>query len=234
VPKILVSSILFLVSLLSTMTAAESRSPRRVALIFDDGPIPAQAEKFLALLASEQVPVTFAYVARNAEQHPELARQVQAAGHEIANHSYSHAHPGELDDAALAREIVGAQRALTEVLGTGPRWYWPPFLETDPRMPALFAAAGLTRFEPRRLVSTDDWNRATTADQIEQRATTGVADGTLILCHEWREETLERLPAILAELRRQGCVFLTISQLADQVGTATAGPRQQQQQQQQQ
>ena len=44
-------------------------------------------------------------------------------------------------------------------------------------------------------------------------ATTGVTDGCVILFHEWRAETAEQLPAILAELKRQGCVFLTFSQL---------------------
>ncbi len=204
-------------SILPPASAADQRPSCHVALIFDDGPVPAQAEKYLALFAREGIHVTFAYVAQNARQQPATARAVQAAGHEIVNHSFSHLHPGELDDAALAHEIVDAQHVLAGVLGAAPRWYWPPFLEGDERMPALLARAGIERYEPRHLRSSDDWNREVGADEIQRRATTGIVDDTVILCHEWREETLARMPAMLAELRRQGCVFLTFSELARHV-----------------
>jgi peptidoglycan/xylan/chitin deacetylase (PgdA/CDA1 family) len=39
--------------------------------------------------------------------------------------------------------------------------------------------------------------------------------GTVILFHEWRRETLQQLPRILAELRREGCTFLTFSERAE-------------------
>lgn len=43
----------------------------------------------------------------------------------------------------------------------------------------------------------------------------GVLDGTVILLQEWRRETLQQLPRILAELRREGCTFLTFSERAE-------------------
>ena len=207
----------------SLASAAEPSAVCRVALVIDDGPVPEHAQAFLDLLAEQDLHVTFAYVAQTAKAHPEVARTVLAAGHEIANHSFSHQHPDPLDDAALTREIVEGQRVLTEVFGIAPRWYWPPFLETDDRMPALFAKAGLARYVPRNFVSSDDWNREVGADEIERRATTNVTDGTVLLFHEWREETLERMPAILAELKRQGCEFHTFSELAEELRSSAGG-----------
>ena len=35
-----------------------------------------------------------------------------AAGHELANHSWSHQAPGKIDDTALEHEILGGQNAV--------------------------------------------------------------------------------------------------------------------------
>jgi peptidoglycan/xylan/chitin deacetylase (PgdA/CDA1 family) len=190
-----------------------------VALVFDDGPVPEQAEKLLSLFAEEKVRVTFAYVGKNAESHAATAKKALAAGHEMINHSYAHLHPKDLDDAALEHEIVGGQNALLAAVGTAPRWYWMPFAERDERMLPLLEKAQIAAYVPRNLVSSDDWRPEVDGDGIRQRATTGITDGTVILFHEWRKETLEQLPAILAELKRQNCVFLTFSELGGYVGT---------------
>jgi peptidoglycan/xylan/chitin deacetylase (PgdA/CDA1 family) len=66
---------------------------------------------------------------------------------------------------------------------------------------------------PHRLVDPKDWDRQTTAEQIRERSIQGVEDGTVLLFHEWRQETVDQIPAIIAALREQGCVFLTFSEL---------------------
>ncbi|HWL14598.1 MAG TPA: polysaccharide deacetylase family protein [Opitutus sp.] len=196
---------------------AAPSSPLRVALVFDDGPVPGASTQFLELLAREQVHVTFSHEGRFVAAHPELCRAAVAAGHEIANHSYTHPHFKELDAAAIRREILDTQAAVKTATGREPRWLWTPFLEWDDRIAAAVQPTGLKHLplSHLHLVSSDDWNRATDAAGILRKATTGIRDRTVILCHEWREETLAQLPAILAELRRQGCEFLTFSQLAD-------------------
>lgn len=191
-------------------------APVHVALIFDDGPTPDQAPKFLTLFAAEHVHVTFGSEAQYIAIHPDTAKAVIAGGHEIANHSYTHVHPKGLDDATLEHEIVGAQKTIAEIVGGGaPVWYWPPFLESDDRVRTMAAKANLKVYVPKHLVVSGDYDLKVSADELRKRATTGVVDGTVILFHEWRKETIEQMPAILAELRRQGCEFMTFSQLAE-------------------
>jgi peptidoglycan/xylan/chitin deacetylase (PgdA/CDA1 family) len=60
------------------------------------------------------------------------------------------------------------------------------------------------------------------AAEILHRATTDIHDGTVILFHEWRAETRGQLPSILAELRRQHCVFLTFSGLHEALAGSPA------------
>lgn len=196
--------------------AADQSERRRVALVFDDGPVADQTRRYLDLLARENVHVTFAYVGRNVTSHPQLAQAATAAGHEIINHSYTHPHFKELTDEAVEREVRDTQASVKKSADRTPRWFWSPFGDWDDRIEAAVRAAGLEHYPALRFhfISTEDWNRDTTAEQIRERATTGVRDKTIILCHEWREETLAELPAILAELKRQGCEFLTFSELA--------------------
>ncbi len=205
---------IFLAAALAALAGA-AEPLKRVALVFDDGPRPQDAEPLLALLKHENVRVSFSLVGDRVKENPATARAIAAAGHEINNHSQTHVHPKDLSDAALDREVGAAQEELIAVLGHAPRWYWPPFLEIDDRVRAAVAHAGLTPYIPDHLVSSKDWDTTVTAAEIYQRATTDVTDGTVILCHEWRAETRQQLPAILAELRRQHCVFLTFSELYD-------------------
>ncbi len=203
------------VALVCGLASALAAPAKRVARIFDDGPKSADAEPLLALRAKENVKVPFAFVGDRVDENPATAKTVAAAGHEIVNHSQTHAHPRDLDEAALDREVDAAQKKIKTAAGTAPRWYWPPFLEADDRFRVAVARAKLTVYTPRHLVVSMDYDKTVPAAEILRRATTDVRDGTVILFHEWRKETREQMPAILAKLRRQGCVFLRFSELAE-------------------
>jgi len=203
---------LFLMTALAAFAAPTK--PLRVAIIFDDGPIPGVTDQLVALLGREKVTATLGTVAQKAVEHPELTRAAAKAGIEIANHSYSHEHPKPLSDAKLEEQVVGAQRHFTETVGVKPVWYWPPFIELEPRIYTYAQKAGITVYPFRKLVASMDYMNTVSAEEIRRHATTGIEDGTVILFHEWRKESIEQLPAILADLRRQGCVFMTFSELA--------------------
>ena len=205
---------LLLFSVTSSRTIAGNSNVVHVALVFDDGPFPEHAPKLLKLFAAEKIHVSFSLMASNVQSHPDLAKAILAGGHEINNHSYSHRHAKDLDDATLEYEIVGAQKIITDATGLAPKWYWPPFLESDDRIRAMAHKAGLEVYSLKRVVVSQDYDRSVNAEEIKSKATTNVQDDSVILFHEWRDETYQQMPAILAELRRQGCVFLTFSELA--------------------
>jgi peptidoglycan/xylan/chitin deacetylase (PgdA/CDA1 family) len=196
--------------------AADTVAPKRAAVIIDDGPVPEQLAAFLELFAREQVTVSFAHVGQNVAAHPDLTRKAAEAGHEIVNHSYTHPHFKELDDAAIRKELRDTQAAVRSATGDEPRWFWVPFGDWDDRIAGAVAAAGMEHYPIQhvRFISSEDWNTATDAATILRRATTGVEDCTVLLFHEWRVETLAQMPAILAKLKEQGCTFLTFSELA--------------------
>ena len=205
---------LLLTALMPQPSKAVETNVMHVALVFDDGPFAEHAPKLLELFAREKVKVTFSLVASRVETNVAVAKAILAAGHEVANHSYLHRHAKDLDEAALEQEIVGAQQIIAEKTGFTPKWYWPPFLESDDRISSMATKAGIEVYSLKQVVVSQDYDRSVSAAEIKRKATANVRDGSVILFHEWREETLEQLPAILAELRKQGCHFLTFRELA--------------------
>jgi len=182
-------------------------------MIFDDGPKADMAPAYLDVFKAKGVHATFGAVVGNVQADAALAKRILAEGHELANHSFAHKHPAQLGDADLDAEIIGAQEIMTRSTGVSAKWYWPPFLEQDDRVRARVAKAGLRIYNPKHLVVSKDYDTTVSATELHKRAITDVTDGTVILFHEWRKETLQELPAIIDELKAQGCEFITFSEL---------------------
>ncbi|MDD5454320.1 MAG: polysaccharide deacetylase family protein [Candidatus Ratteibacteria bacterium] len=200
--------------LTATCSVKAEPATKYVALVFDDGPTTDNSQEFLAIFEGEGIHVTFGYIGTNVEKHPDIAKTAVDKGHEIVNHSYAHLHPKDLNDTALEHDIVKAQEVIIEKVGYTPKWYWLPFVESDPRIAPIAAKVNLKVYAPK-LVSSEDYRRDLTTEQIKQRAITNIADGTTILFHEFRNETVTVIPEIITELKRQGFLFLTFSQMAE-------------------
>jgi peptidoglycan/xylan/chitin deacetylase (PgdA/CDA1 family) len=211
----LLLSFLFLAAAL-TLRAADLPARKRVAFVIDDGPVPEHNAQFLAMFAREHMHVTFSHVGQKVAAHPDLARAVVAAGHEINNHSYTHPHLKTLPDADVEREVRDTQEAVRQATGRAPVWFWAPFLEHDARVDAIVRRAGLEHFplEKYHFISAQDWEAGTSGEKFRQLCTTGIVEGTVILMHEWPEVTIANLPAVIAELKKQGVEFVTFSELA--------------------
>ncbi|MBI5766367.1 MAG: polysaccharide deacetylase family protein [Verrucomicrobia bacterium] len=195
---------------------AAAPAPKRVALVIDDGPDPRQNAALLAILARERVRVTFSHVGKNVAAHPDLAKAAAAAGHEIINHSYTHPHLKQQTDAEIEKEAADTSAAIKAATGRAPAWFWAPFLEHDARVDtAVRRATGLEHFPFHRhhFIGSLDWEATTTGEKFRALCTTGIVDGTVILLHEWPTVTLANLPAVIAELKKQGAEFVTFSQL---------------------
>ena len=99
---------------------------RAIALTFDDGPDPAITPVVLDALDRHDARATFFVVGALAASHPGVVRDIAARGHEIGNHTWSHAHLVEASIEDTEQEIGAAQGLLADLAGTAPRWFRPP------------------------------------------------------------------------------------------------------------
>ncbi|KAJ3201291.1 hypothetical protein HDU82_008220 [Entophlyctis luteolus] len=115
-----------------------------IALSFDDGPV--LTEDYIEALAAQNVIATFFVIGANVVNNPNAAallKKVDAAGHQIALHTWSH-HPVTLwDSDTFVSETVLTAKALYDILGKVPRYWRPPYSALDDRIRYLLHAMGL-------------------------------------------------------------------------------------------
>lgn len=191
----------------------------RIAITFDDGPSPIYTEQILEILRSHDVKGTFFVCGQNVERHPEILRRVQAEGHTIGNHGYSHPFPFFRSRAFFAREIELTQEAIEKVTGRRPRFFRPPFGARWLGLYPVLKERGL------RLVNWSDtgydWELDTEGIVRETLRTLG--PGSIILLHDGRKvnppegvdrsATVKALPAILNGALKAGFTFASLEEL---------------------
>jgi len=109
-----------------------------VALTFDDGPSPLTTPRVLELLGAARVRATFFVVGRKAQEHPELVRQIAAAGHEVQLHGFEH---DRLFSLRLSGRVASdIQRTQDVIERAGPchskRPYMPRSGQNTPSVPS--------------------------------------------------------------------------------------------------
>ena len=82
-----------------------------INLTFDDGPGPSTA-RLLDVLRDARFAATFFVLGKHAQAQPALLRRMVEEGHVIGNHTWSHAHDGELSDQLLEEGIAATDSVI--------------------------------------------------------------------------------------------------------------------------
>ena len=115
----------------SSNGAAVSGGCKYVALTFDDGPRADTTSVLLDGLQARGVSATFFLIGEQIPGNEGLLRRMAAEGHQIGNHTYSHAILEDAADNAIVEEIHKTEVLLTDVLGTDTYWLRPPYGMVD-------------------------------------------------------------------------------------------------------
>src|ERR1039458_4610595 len=96
---------------------------KEVVLTFDDGPWPANTPAVLKALADECTKAVFFPIGKHAGYHPEILKQVAAAGHTVGAHTWSHANLNskKMTDQIAKDEIEKGYSAVKLALGAAPQ-----------------------------------------------------------------------------------------------------------------
>ena len=93
---------------------------------FDDGPTPDFTPRILEALADAGVTATFNVMGWNAVRHPDLLREVVAAGHEIGNHTWTHKDLTTLTAAQTRDELVRCRDEVSAIIDAPFTSFRPP------------------------------------------------------------------------------------------------------------
>ncbi|MEU9114925.1 polysaccharide deacetylase family protein, partial [Streptomyces sp. NPDC048483] len=102
----------------SSIVHASDRPGRSLNITIDDGPDPVWTPKVLEVLKKHGVKATFCMIGPQAAAHPDIVRQVVAAGHRLCNHTV--AHNTAMDhrpQSYQSQQILGAQKMIEKAAG---------------------------------------------------------------------------------------------------------------------
>ena len=188
---------------------------RRVALTFDAGASAEPAPSVLDTLGQYGVHVTFFLTGQWAEDNPDLVRRIVAEGHEIGNHTYSHPHLPEMDEAAIVAEIQRTEQIVRDLAGQTTRpLFRPPFGDRNQDVLDTLAGQGYISIF-WTVDSLDSVGDPKSADFILQRVTHPDVslDGAIFLLHVGNRTTADALPAILEWFRQEGYQVVKVSEI---------------------
>jgi peptidoglycan/xylan/chitin deacetylase (PgdA/CDA1 family) len=187
-----------------------------IALTFDDGPSESTPQ-LLRLLAQNNTPATFFQCGANVRRLPGIAREAMEAGHEIGNHSETHARLWLRSPAFVLEEVSRGQHSIEDAVGLTPRWFRAPYGVRWFGLDRAQRRFGLTGV--MWTVIGLDWKLP--ADRIADRLLRGANNGVIFCLHDGREleirpeigETLAALRRVLPILRDKGYHFETVSEI---------------------
>ncbi|GAA2588978.1 hypothetical protein GCM10010435_79330 [Winogradskya consettensis] len=192
------------------MSSAPPFPTDAVALTIDDGPHPIWTPKILHLLDKYHVPALFCMIGNQVLGHEQIAKTVVGAGHQLANHTWSH--PTKLAGKSgpqVAKEIARAQAKIQKTTGYAPKLFRSPGGDWSPTVLREAARAGLLPVD----WSTDprDWSRPG-APAIEHRLM-AARPGQIMLCHDGggdRSQTYTALKKVIPALSAKGYRFVAL------------------------
>ncbi len=192
-----------------------------VTITFDDGPDPEWTPQILDILKQRGVKACFFLVGLNAEDYPALVRRIADEGHEIGNHTYTHANLASMSPWRMRLELNMTERVIESITGRSTTLFRPPYnADSNPAtmeelVPLKLAQDELNYTVVLESVDPQDWARPG-IDTIVQRVKDLRPEGNIVLLHDAggdRSQTVAALPKIIDYLRERGDQIVPLSQL---------------------
>ena len=186
------------------------RDQKLLSISFDAAWGNEDTQQLIDILGRYQVKATFFVVGAWAEKYPESVLALSQAGHEVMNHSNTHAHYPQLSPAEITADLNACNDKIEAVTGVRPTLVRLPYGDYDDASIRAVRSLGM---EPIQWdVDSLDWKEIP-AQEIVRRVTSRVQPGSIVLFHNAALHTPEALPEILEKLLQEGYTFVPISQL---------------------
>jgi peptidoglycan/xylan/chitin deacetylase (PgdA/CDA1 family) len=179
---------------------------KEVVLTFDDGPWPGNTPAVLKALADECTKAVFFPIGKHATYHPEILKQVAAAGHTVGAHTWSHANLNskKMTEQLAKDEIEKGYSAVKLALGAAPSPFFRfPELQHGPAAVAYLGSRNIAIFS----CDLDSFDfRAKNSEQIINTVMTKLdkQGKGIILMHDFQKHTAEAMPTLLRRLKAGG------------------------------
>ncbi|MFN6564424.1 MAG: polysaccharide deacetylase family protein [Nostoc sp. ChiSLP01] len=191
-----------------------AQAEKVIALTFDDGPWPETTKQVLNILKSNNIKGTFFVVGQNLKNYPELGKEIVAQGHVIANHTWHHWYHF-FNQQAAAFEIDRTTELIYQVTGVKTTLFRPP---------GGMMHNGLVGYAKGQKYTVVMWSADSTdykqpaVPKLINNVLKDSRPGGIVLMHDGggnRSRTVQALPEIISNFRKQGYRFVTVPELLE-------------------
>ncbi|REE94469.1 putative sporulation protein (polysaccharide deacetylase family) [Paenibacillus taihuensis] len=162
----------------------------------------------LATLKKENVKATFFLDGSWLKKNTDIAKLIQADGHEMSNHAYTHPNMSQLDRRSAYNQIAKTEALLQSTLHVQNKWFAPPSGDFNQMTVDVAAEQGLKTV--LWTLDTVDWKHPP-AYSIIRKVRSRVEPGSLILMHP-TDSSSSALEGIIAAIKQRGLRLGTVSE----------------------
>lgn len=186
------------------------RPGKVVSLTFDAAWGDEDTGQLIDILEKYDVKATFFVVGEWARRCSDSVKALHDAGHEIMNHSDTHAHMPQLSREEMLAEINACSDNIQAITGERPALFRAPYGDYDNALMETVETLGMSCIQWD--VDSLDWKNPPVEEMVK-RVTGEVSSGSIVLFHNGAKNTPAALPRIIEELRAQGYTFLPVSEM---------------------
>lgn len=183
---------------------------KKVSISFDAAWGNEQTETLLNILDDKKVKATFFLVGEWVDKYSESVKEIAKRGHDVENHSDTHAHLPQLSDDGIKKELVDCNNKIKELTGKAPTLFRPPYGDYNNNVVSV--TNDINMYCVQWDIDSLDW-KDPTPQQMVDRIKSNLKNGSIILMHNGAKNTPEALPMIIDAIKAEGYELVPISQL---------------------
>ena len=190
---------------------SDNTDKKEIAISFDDGPAENYTQQILNILNTENVKATFFCICKHIADNEAILKQVQAEGHIIGNHSYSHHFWFDMYSAKkMQDDLQQMDTEMERVIGLKPKLFRPPYGVTNPNLAKAIINGGYTPVGwSVRSMDTVIKDGKKLLDKINE----GIKPGAVFLFHDTSKTTLDVLSEFIQEVKKRGYNIIPLDKL---------------------
>ncbi len=174
-------------------------SGEEIYLTFDDGPVPGVTDYVLQELHKRNMKATFFMVGANVIKNPTLAKEVQAMGHGIGNHTFHHLNGWKTDQVKYIEDFEACNRILEDELDLQSTLFRPPYgMMTSSQAKKIKKTHEIVMWN----VLSGDYDLNLKPEQIVANTNRHLDSGAIVVFHD-QEKTEKIMKNILPDFLNQ-------------------------------
>lgn len=183
---------------------------KKIALTFDVAWGSENIDYILETLDKHNIKSTFFLVGSWIDDNEDLVKKISENGHELSNHSNTHADMTVLSTEDITKELEATSNKIYEITGQKSNLYRPPFGAFNKKSMETCDALGykVVKWD----VDSLDWKEIGPT-HVTERVIKNAKSGSIVLMHSNVANMEEYLDTIITRLKKDGYELVPVSEL---------------------